>query len=477
MQPFYPPIAPVYSRRRFLAGAILAPVGIAAGCVERPTTIDKAPDRPHAGVSLSIAVADPADRDLVRQIARSWAIRSGATVTVTDAAFDGTSDIGLIPPAEMPRWADAAKLAAVPAAIKEATHPYKWTDLFPVYMTRALTWRGTAYALPVTAEGLVLVYRTDAFAHNKPPQSWEELLEAAKRLGPNSLPPVPASAVVRGAEFFSAAASFDAQVVNRLVGGQVPGDSFYQFQFDPADGRPRLEDPAFGHVAKLLAEMAKFRCPDGSPAAAFKDGRAKVGVMTLADLGQVGSATADRLGVAPLPGAKTVFERGARHEVPQGGVNRVPYVAWGGRVGVVSAASPNAAAAWDFLTDLGLPEGTALDLIASPKWGAGPYRPSQVDSRVLSRWAGYELSANQTNGLMIALRDNVGPGVQNSRLRLRTPNQAEFETALDAELEPLMKGTKPADKAMAAANKRWEKIVEPLGPEWRAMYRRSLGLG
>ncbi len=475
MQPFYPPNARVYSRRRFLAGAILAPVGIAAGCIERPTTIDKAPDRPHAGVPLTVAVADPADRDRVRQLARSWAIRSGAAVAVTDAVFDGTADIGLILPAEMPRWADAARLAAVPAALKEATHPYRWTDLFPVYATRALTWRGTAYALPVAAEGLVLVYRTDAFANHRPPQSWEDVVEAAKRLGPNSLPPVPASAAVRGAEFFSAAASFDAAVVNRLAGGQVPGDSFYRFQFDPADGRPRLEDPAFRHVAKLFAELAPFRSPDGSPAAAFRDGRAKVGLMTLADLGQVGSATADRLGVAPLPGARSVFQDQVLEPVAQGGVNRVPYVAWGGRVGVVSAAAPNAAAAWDFLTDLGLPEGTALDLIASPKWGAGPYRPSQVESRALSRWAGYELSGNQTNALMLALRENVA-GVQNSRLRLRTPNQAEFAAALDAELEPLMKGKKGANEAMTTANGAWQKIVEPLGPEWRAMYRRSLGL-
>ena len=476
MQPFYHTIHSVYSRREFLAGAILAPLGVAAGCIERTTTIDALPNRPHAGVSLTVAVADPADREPVRQLARSWAVRSGATVTVTDTPFDGTADVGLILPAEMPHWAEPAKIAAVPAAVREPAHPYKFADLFQAYQARALTWRGTVYALPVAAEGLVLVYRTDAFANDPPPRSWKDLLDAATRLGPNSLPPVPATPAVRGAEFFTAAAGYDKYAVGRLAGGQLPGPDFYEFQFDPATGKPRITSPAFRHVASLFHEMAKFRCPDGTPAAAFKDGRAKVGVITLADLAQVGSETADRLGVTVLPGAERVFVDGKPEPVAQGGVNRVPYVAWGGRVGVVSAGSTNAAAAWDFVTDLGLPEGTGQDVIASPKWGAGPYRSSQTDSRAQARWAGYDLSGNQANRLMTALRDNVGEGIQNSRLRLRTPNQAEFAEELDKELVPLMKGEKGADAAMTAVKAKWEAITKPLGEQWRTMYRRSLGL-
>ncbi|HVK07374.1 MAG TPA: hypothetical protein VM597_01225, partial [Gemmataceae bacterium] len=113
----------------------------------------------------------------------------------------------------------------------------------------------------------------------------------------------------------------------------------------------------------------------------------------------------------------------------------------------------------------------------SPKWGAGPYRPSQVDTRAQARWAGYDLSPGDTNRLMTALRDNVGPGIQNSRLRLRTPNEAEFAAALDEQLVPLLKGTKAAELALAEAERRWGAIAAALPPaEWRAMYRRSLGL-
>lgn len=479
MQLIYRPTAPVYARGLFLLGVVLAPLAVAAGCIDRPTTLDAPPDRPHAGATLTVAVADPADREPVRQLARAWAVRSGASVTVTDAVFDGTTDVGLIPPAEVARWADTGKLAAVPAALQGPTHPYKWTDLFPVYPTRVLNWRGTAYALPVAAEALVLVYRTDVFDEKTVPRTWDDLLAAAQMLGPDSLPPVPASADVRGAEFFTAAAAYDRVAVSRLNPGELIRDEFFAFQFDAATARPRLTAPAFRHAADVVAKMAPFRgTGDAGPAAAFRGGRAKVGVMTLADLGQVGGAMADRLGVAPLPGASFVFDRdGARRVLDQQTVNRVPYVGWGGRVGVVAADARTAAAAWDFLTDLGLPEGTALDLIASPAWGAGPYRTSQVDVRARARWAGYDLSAAETERLTTALRDNVGPGVQNYRLRLRTPNQAAFAAALDASLDPLMRGTKPPAAAMTEADAQWQGIVDQLpAAEWKAAYRRSLGL-
>ena len=291
----------------------MAPLGVAAGCIDRPTTIDAPPAQPHAGVSLTVAVTDPADRPLVRQLSRGWAVRSGATVIVTDTLFDGTTDIGLIPPAEVPRWAEPAKLALVPAAIQEATNPYRWNDLFPVYQSRVVTWRESAYALPVAAEGLVLVYRTDTFTEATAPRTWEDLLVAAKGLGKDSLPPVPTSAAVRGAEFFTAAAAYDKEAVNRIPQGVLVRDDFFEFQFEPATGRSRLSAPAFRHVARLFEQLAPFRCPAGvSPAAAFQTGRAKVGVMTLADLGQVGSETADRLGVAPPRGRVRVDKDGNR---------------------------------------------------------------------------------------------------------------------------------------------------------------------
>ena len=182
------------------------------------------------------------------------------------------------------------------------------------------------------------------------------------------------------------------------------------------------------------------------------------------------------LGVAPLPGAEFTFDAaGTQRPTDQKTVNRVPYLGWGGRFGVVSARCSDPAAAWDFLIDIGLPDGLALDLIASPRWGAGPYRTSQLDSRARPRWFGYGLPAAETDRLIAALGDNLGPSVENYRIRLRTPNQAELAAALDEELRKVIHAREPAD--LSAANRRWKAITDQMpGAKWKALLRTSLGI-
>jgi hypothetical protein len=139
----------------------------------------------------------------------------------------------------------------------------------------------------------------------------------------------------------------------------------------------------------------------------------------------------------------------------------VPYLGWGGRVGVVSASCTNPAAAWDLLADAGMPDRGALELLANPRWGAGPYRTSQLEARARARWYGYGLTAGETERLISALGENMGLGVENARVRLRTPNHADLDAALDADLRAFLsgKGQSPAD-AMAKANADWKAIID-----------------
>lgn len=465
----------------------LAPLlmGIVAGlgCRERPTTIDPPPPRPYAGVTLTVAAADPADRDLVRNLARSWAVRTGAEVRVSDAPFDGTADVGVIPPADLGKWAEAGRLAEVPAERKSPADAYRWDDLLRPWAERLTTWGYRTYALPITGEGMVLVYRKDAFDGKDgrpaaPPATWDELAALAPKTG---LPPLPAAADRLLAEFFLAAASYDRPAVGRLAAADLlrQRETFFAFQFDPRTGDPRLTARAFIYVADLFQKMQPHRSRQPDAAAAFRTGEAKLGVLTLAELGRIGPDAAEGLGVAPLPGARVTFDplTGQDRPTDRELVNRVPYHGWGGRVGVVSASSTDAAAAWDFLTDCGLPERTALDLLADPRWGAGPYRSSQLEARARSRWYGYGLSAPETERLTTALGDNLGLGVENYRIRLRTPDHADLDAALDAHLRALVTGkdTKPAD-AMARANAAWKALIDRKGPDaWRAVANRSLG--
>jgi ABC-type glycerol-3-phosphate transport system substrate-binding protein len=470
--------------RPTLLTLFLSPFLIAAGCIERTTTIDAVPDRPYAGTVLTASANDPADRELLRQLARSWSTRSGAEIRILNGPWDGSADIGLISPAEMPRWANGSQLAAVPPDLKNPTHPYRWDDLLPVYTIRLSKWQEQTYALPVLGEGMVLAYRLDAFdgiegRPGNPPATWDDLAGlAGKYFKDPYLPPLATTAERLLAEFFTAAACYDHLAVSRLSPGELLGEDFFAFQINVATGKPRLDQPAFRHVAELLRTMRDYRVNAPDAATAFRNGVAKVGIVSLAELGQMGPDVTEKLGITPLPGARFTFEaNGDRQPTGQEVVNRVPYLGWGGRVGVVSSKCSAPAAAWDFLADAGIPDRTALDLIAAPRWGAGPYRTSQLDARARSRWYGYGLSAIETERLTSALRDNLGMGIQNYRVRLRTPNQHELAAALDEDLREMLKGQTPVDQSMQNANQRWTKIIRKQpAASWKPMVRKSLGL-
>ena len=368
----------------------------------------------------------------------------------------------------------------MPPALKDPTRPYRWDDVLAVYTIRLTSWENRTYALPVVGEGMVLAYRTDLFDGKDgrpagPPETWDDLLAAARALGGPSLPPVPAGPERLLAEFFTAAACYDRPAVGRLQAGGLIGEEFFAFQFDPTTGEPRLHAPAFAHVARLFQQMQPLRSGQPDPAAAFRSGEARVGLLSLAELGRVGPEMADKLGVAPLPGSRLTFDAKGEPK-PLDTLNRVPYLGWGGRVGVVTASGPARDAAWDFLADAGLPDRTALDLIADRRWGAGPYRTSQLDTPARARWYAYGLSKAETERLPTALRENLGLGVQNYRIRLRTPDHADLDRSLDAALRTMLTTKQDPAAAMAKANAEWRALIDRQPREtWIQWGKRSLG--
>lgn len=457
---------------------LLSALAIGSGCVERPSTIDPPTPKPFEGTSLKLAVANPQDKEFLDQLARSWAVRNGVNVKVSDEPWDGNADIGLIPPSELARWAESRTLAVAPSEIKHATHAYRWEDLLLPYSVRLTSWREHTYALPVIAEGMVLVYRKDLFdgmngRPTSPPKTWDDLLEYPS-LGEKYLPPSPTDPEVLAAEFFSAAACYDRPAVGRIGGGELIGEEFVAFQFDPKTGNPRLDAPSFQHVAKLFQNLMRRRCAAPDAVTAFQSGEAKVGILTLAELHRLGPDLLAKLSIEPLPGARRVFDAsGNLRELDQQTINRVPYIGWGGRLGVVSAKCANPAAAWDFLIDVGLPERAGNDIIANARWGAGPYRNSQLEVRARPRWFAYGLSAIETDRLVGSLRDNIGPGILNYRVPMRTPNQHELAGVLDRELRKIVDGK----GSMIAANAQWNEIIQKMpSAEWRVVARASLGL-
>src|SRR5947209_8748832 len=114
-RPGTPPPPPGRRPRSVLVTAGILTLAAAAvtlnpGCGGETATATKprAGDKPHAGVSLTLSCPDPAYAAALGPLARAWAARTGATVTVSPApmAPGDAADVGIIPPHELGAWAE-----------------------------------------------------------------------------------------------------------------------------------------------------------------------------------------------------------------------------------------------------------------------------------------------------------------------------------------------------------------------------------
>ena len=453
------------------------------GCADRPSTIDVRATRPHEGATLRLAVSDPSDLPLVRDLARSWAIRQDARVELLEDPSDDTADVRLIRPSELPRLAEAGALAEVPTEYQSSSNPYRWEDIFIVNSSRLSVWKSKTLAVPVYGEGMVFAYRTDVYPVKNgpaslPPRNWDEVAARAGAAPGKAMAAWPAMPEFREAIFHYLAASLDRPAINRLPSGVLPRDEFFSFHFDTTTGASRLTAPAFIEAGRMMARLTPLLTPGVDPAESFNKHGASFGIVSLRDLANLDTAIVGKIGIMPLPATSfTLGPKGERQAVPGGNLNRVPYLGWGGRLGVVSSKSAKKEAAWDFWTDAGMPDQQALDLIGATKWGAGPFRGSQIDTRVRPRWLGYRLGTAETDQLTGALRDNIGVGTLNYRAVLRTPNEEEFRLALRPRLKAVIDGTEPAETALLEASAKWTAIIGKLPKDrWNEWLRRSLGL-
>ena len=400
----------------------------------------------------------------------------------------GPADVFVVPPAALPALADAGRLAPVPDALRATSNSYRFDALSGVYANKLLAWDRKVYGLPVVGAERVLVYDIKAFADERldPPDTWAKFGDAAEKLKAGSLPPLPERDEDLDAEFATVAAGYDRLALDKAPAGGVPED-FFSFHFSAKDGAARIDGPAFVKALDVLRRWQPYRVPGRSadPAAAFLDGKAKLGMATLADVARLqaaGSPARDRFAVAPLPGSECTFDADGREvpNAPAGSANRVPYFGAGGLVGCVRADAANKEAAFDLLTEFGHPDRAGPELIAAAKWGAAPVRSGQTDGRNRNRWLGYGFDQAGTERLVDAVRSNLGSGVLNPPVRLRTPNQdglmRELAGGVRAALDGPDKGT-PSRDVLAKVAAAWRKQLDGIPKEeWRATYRKSLGL-
>jgi ABC-type glycerol-3-phosphate transport system substrate-binding protein len=170
-----------------------------------------------------------------------------------------------------------------------------------------------------------------------------------------------------------------------------------------------------------------------------------------------------------LPGTRTYFDA-AHKPVPAGPAgNFVPFLGFGGKVGVVFKRSPGAAAAWDLLAELASPA-AGRAILSNPELGAGPYRIEHTEPRI---WLGYGFDADRNEELARATARYLGVTVSNPVLALRTPDQAELMAALEAEVRKAAAGQATGAEAMKRAAEAWRKHDADKNAEELRRWRRN----
>lgn len=467
------------------------PSTTATGAVNTPET-----------VAIRVLCTDSRFASAFRDRAAGWAIENKAQVKVVEQAADSPSndyDLAILAPTELGRYAAKEQLAALPGDIRSGGNRLHWDKMLDAYRKDLSGWAGTEAGLPLAGDGYLLVYRNDRLTDPKnvqglrakfpqaqvPPRSWDDFVEIAEYFaeatGAPSLPPWSSDDTL-ATRFYQLAACYDRPARSRggiLAAGPKGDAQTLSFQFDLKTGSPRLTTPGFVAAGKWLARAGKCRPPKaGDPAAALADGSAVLGILSLAELARLPKTRSGevdpKFGLAPLPGTEEAYGPDGKLVPATGGVNYVPYLGNGGKIGVVFTSSKQQKAAWELLSATAT-LGSSLAFLDDPKLGVGPFRNEHIyESRC---WLAYGFAEERTQILTQAMQRYVSVEVSNPTFALRTPLEDRLLAALAEELHAIESGTKSPDEALGTASESWQSITAKLAPgEFLRWCRSAAGL-
>ena len=499
-------------RRRWFAALMSAVFGLMAlvGCQQPPPPIDP---KPFEGVTLHVVVPNaPIVRALLLRHGNVWTEFSGAKVELSASSDRG--DLVLFPPAELAKLAANAQLAPLPDSIRDQKSRFDFSNFLRPYRNYLSTWDNHAYALPVLGDSLVCVYRADlldAPAHRRAinkrlsrplsaggPASWQDVEVIASYFhqtpvwsegdaanGPrSSLPALPENPNELDRLFHVLAVTFVRQAVTEERLGTLEPETrkplLYDYPFDSGTGEARIADAGFIEALSLLQRLTPFRSAKKgeSSADAFATGRAVIALVSLADLAGMQRAAQKsnmRLGICRVPGSSVYYD-GQQQKSSEMAGNVMPYVGAGGWLAGLSAHAPHEEAALDFLSYL-TGATASLEVLFEASWGGGPTRITHFDINNRAGWFNYDLSAAQTDQLLLAVKQGIDPSIANPVYRLRIPEERAYAHALGEQLRAALDGNKPAAAALKDAARRWDEMTASIGKEKHLRdYRMSLGL-
>ncbi len=376
-----------------------------------------------------------------------------------------------------------------------------WEDILPLYRERIADWGGVTYALPFDGDSHMMYYRSDLIGPETPyaaeferrfgypldvPQTWDQYRDVASFFQGRTVNTSGINAPIFGViEAQRPNAQSYWFLMSRAAGyAKVPGDPCFLFDCqDETPMRPRINNPGWVRALDDWVAIREFGMPDMlNVDVAQVRSRFPTGLAALAlDWGDVGPLTVDPnisavnglSGYSVLPGGSEYWDPALGAWVtPESGVNRAPFIAFGGWVISVAADSDVAEAAMDFAAFMASKE-LAATLATTAGTGINPLRASQFEN--LDLWIEAGFSEDAARQYLGAIRETIEH--PNAVLDLRIPGAADYFQALDAQIYRALTGELSAQEALDRAAQAWEAITDRYGrDEQLALYRASLGL-
>lgn len=370
-------------------------------------------------------------------------------------------------------------------------------DIIPLYSERLTTWGGTRYALPYDGDAHMMYYRKDLVNPDseyndefsaeygydlKEPETWQEYFDIATFFNGREVETAGEMAEIYGvAEAQRRNAQSYWVFISHATGyAKVPGDPC--FFFDCEDMTPLVNNPGW---VRALEDYINLRDlgPDEMINWDVADTRVQFPAGCCVfniDWGDVGpisydpnaSVIAGDTGFAPLPGGSEYWDPEAEEWVtPEDGVNRAPFIAFGGWIIGVSADSDSKEAALDFAKFMARPE-LVKQLAVTPDTGVNPSRYSQLED--IDLWVESGFDEAGAEDYLSAIENTIDH--PNAVLDLRIRGSAEYLSALDVQVNRALVGEVTAQEALDNVAEEWNAITDRLGRESQLeQYRNAVG--
>ena len=183
------------------------------------------------------------------------------------------------------------------------------------------------------------------------------------------------------------------------------------------------------------------------------------------------STIRNKVGAAPLPGSREVWNRTTKKWDKFAEPSTAPYITWGW-TSAVAKASKNKDMAFDYLCFFSN-EANALHDLQIGRFGVNPYRNAHFEVGFWTDKLGWEKT-------VATQYVNTLSGMDKSKNRvfdLRVPGVNQFMTSMAAGVSEAMAGQKTPQQALDDVAKQWTQIVDRIGKDKvRAAYANVVAL-